>query len=222
MLAGLRICFRNFSPPPGLVLDFTSNPAMSPDDHIRSFFTFLPPGQFISGFEVHGQSQTNSVEVGADGASPTYSGDAPTTDAQPNETRPLRTTRFASSPKHVLAHIIKTVYTHLRGPTCKEAARRLDGATRFLLRNNSKAALMEPLLIYSLIQGNAASAIKFQNVQSSLENTSDDLLQLRDVPQNAMNSSPQAGVYPPLLLVSYVDLGTVATEASTSCLVTFS
>ncbi|CDJ33777.1 uncharacterized protein EMH_0090790 [Eimeria mitis] len=202
----LRTCFRSFSPPPGLALDFTQHAEMSPDDLIRNFFKFLPPWQFIQGPTENRLSQASFVEMAPDGAAPESTEPTPPVEDQPEESRPLRTIRFANSPKHILAHIIKNIYSHFRGPTCQQTAKRLDGAARFLLRNNSKAALMEPLLVYSLIQGNAASAAKLQILQNFLRDVSEDNSQLQQTPHIAKNNSPKPGIYDPIMLVFYFDL----------------
>lgn len=181
---------------------------MSPDDLIRSFFKFLPPSEFIQGPGAKEPSQGGLVGMISDEAAAANTELALTAEGHPPESRPLRTTHYASSAKHVLAHIIKSIYSHFRGRTCQQAAKRLDGAARFLLRSNSKAAVMEYLLVYSLIQGNAASAVKFQNTQSSLEDIRDDQPQVPHTPHVATNSSPEAGIYNPVLLVSYFDVGT--------------
>lgn len=218
VLLGLMKCFGNFSPPPGLVLDFAPN-ATNPDDLIRSSFIFVPPSQLIHGPVVNRASQTSFAEMTADEDAQPNTEHVPPAWDQPEASRPLRTVHFASSPKHILASIIHSVVSHLRGPTCLQAAKRLDGVSRLLLRNNSKAALMEPVLIFALVQGNAASAVKFYNFQSSLEVTGDDQLQLRETPETAASSSPEAGIYDPTLLVSFYDIGTKASTTKVPSLV---
>ncbi|CDJ54050.1 hypothetical protein, conserved [Eimeria brunetti] len=175
---------------------------MSTDDLIRNFFKFLPPGQLI-----HGNNekpfQTSFVELTPEETAPADTEPSPPADDQPEEPRPLRTIHFASDAKHILAYIIRSVYSHFRGPTCQQIAKQMDGAGRFLLRNNSKAAVMEPLLVYSLIQGNAESAFKFEKARSSLEYISDYATQTL---HTGANKSLRPGIYDPVLLVSYFDL----------------
>ena len=218
VLLGLMKCFRNFSPPLGLALDFAPT-ATNPDDLIRNFFIFSPPSQLVRGSVVNQASQTSFAEMTADEDAQQNTERMPPAADQEEDPRPLRTVHSASSASHVLAHIIKDVYSHFRGPTCLQAAKRLDGVARLLLRNNSKAALMEPLLVFSLVQGNAASALRFYDFQSSLEGTGEDQLQLRETPQTAASSSLQAGIYDPTLMVSYFDIGTKASTAKVSSLV---
>ena len=218
VLLGVMKCFRSFSPPPGLVLDFAPN-VTNPDDLIRGFFIFVPPGQLIHGPVVDRASQTSFAEVTADEDAQPNTEHVPPAGDETEDSRPLRTVQFASSPRHILARIVVEVLSHLRGPTCLQAAKRLDGVSRFLLRNNSKAALMEPLLVFSLIQGNAASAAKFYDFQSSPEVAGADQLQLRETPQTAASSSLEAGVYDPIQVVTFFDVGTKASTAKVSSLV---
>ncbi|KAL8449136.1 hypothetical protein Emed_003287 [Eimeria media] len=128
----------------------------------------------------------------------------------PNEfaVKPLRLVKFSSDPKHILANIVRSVYLHFRSPSCRQAAKRLDGVRRVFLRNNSKAAAFEKVLIYSLIQGNAASANKFP-APSSADLPGDGreaLLQHMAMFKSPTNVSSSTGIYDPLLLVNYFEL----------------
>ncbi|KAL8442143.1 hypothetical protein Emag_006612 [Eimeria magna] len=210
IFAKLKDCFRGFAPPPGLALDFSPNDTMSPDEAISQLFTFIPPSRFIhdpmqSGAQ--GLAPASFSELGADEAA----GGDPLGAQVPEDAvtvQPLRLVKFASDPKHILANIIRSVYLHFRSPTCQQAAKRLDGVHRIFLRNNSKAAAFEPLLIYSLIQGNAASASKFPvPALGDLPGEGRDaLLQHMAMFKSPANISSSPGIYDPLLLVTYFDL----------------
>ncbi|KAL8269722.1 hypothetical protein Esti_006358 [Eimeria stiedai] len=206
----LKDCFRSFAPPPGLALDFTPNDSMSTDEAISQLFTFIPPARFIhdptqSGAQ--GLAPASYAEFAADDSA---EGDLLGGQGAEDEatTQPLRLVKFSSDPKHILANIIRSVYLHFSSPTCQQAAKRLDGVRRIFLRNNSKAAAFEPLLIYSLVQGNAASASKFSIPTSTeiVREGSEALMQHMATFKAPSNISPSPGIYDPLLLVTYFEL----------------
>lgn len=129
--------------------------------------------------------------------------------AEPTHLEPIRPVRFAADAKQILATIIRAVYDHFNGPSCQTAVKRLDGIRRFFLRNNTVGSVMEPLLIFSLVQGNAVSALKFAHDVARASSTamSGDTMQhisTANVPSN-LSSSP--GIYDPLMIVAYFDLG---------------
>ena len=203
-VTALKSCFRNFAPPAGLALDFTPDTAMGPDDKIKNLFTFVPPAKLIHDPMLHVVSQTSFVEMvadevpGSDGATvpaPVVEEDQPIP--------PLRLVKFASDSKHILASIIMSVYRHFRSPSCQQAGKRLDGFRRILLRKNAKVSALEPLLIFALVQGNAASAGMFQQELS----VGGELEHQRSRLQVPANTSSNPGVYDPALLVAYYDLG---------------
>ncbi|KAL8436935.1 hypothetical protein Efla_007801 [Eimeria flavescens] len=216
---GLKECFRNFAPPAGLALDFTPSSTMSPDDAIKQLFTFIPPAQFI--YEplrpeaveeplrpgASEAPETSFAETGADDPS---AADVPSAQGidQNAGIQPLRLVKFASDPKQILANIIRRVYTHFRSPTCQQFAKRLDGFRRILLRKNSKAAAVEPLLLFALIQGNAASAGKFPTPSITPVNNADRnaIMQRIDEFKVPANTSSEPGIYDPNLIVTYFDL----------------
>ncbi|KAL8449138.1 hypothetical protein Emed_003289 [Eimeria media] len=206
----LRECFRGFAPPPGLAMDFSPIDTMSPDEAIGQLFTFIPPSRFIHdptqpGPE--GLAPASYAELAADDAA---GGDVPLGQAPEDAVmvQPLRLVKYSNDPKHILANIIRNVYLHFRGPTCQQAAKRLDGARRLFLRNNSKAAALEPLLLYSLIQGNIASASKFPAPASAdlPGEGRDALLQHMAMFKSPANVSSSTGIYDSLLLATYFDL----------------
>ncbi|KAL8430075.1 hypothetical protein ACSSS7_006171 [Eimeria intestinalis] len=206
----LKDCFRGFAPPPGLSLDFTPSETMSPDEAVGQLFTFLPPNQFI-----HGPMQSGGEGQAAASFAQMHADDAAGNDLLGGQgpedavtIQPLRLVKFSSDPKHILANIIKAVYLHFRSPTCQQAAKRLDGLRRIFLRNNSRGAAFEPLLIYALLQGNAASAAKFA-VPASADlpgEGRDALMQHMAMFKSPANVSSSAGIYDPLLIATYFDL----------------
>ncbi|KAL8430076.1 hypothetical protein ACSSS7_006172 [Eimeria intestinalis] len=199
-----------FAPPPGLSLDFTPSDTMSPDEAVGQLFTFLPPNQFIHGpmqSGGEGQAAASFAQMPADDAAGNdlFGGQGP---EDAITIQPLRLVKFSSDPKHILAKIMKAVYLHFRSPTCQQAAKRLDGLRRIFLRNNSRAAAFEPLLIYALLQGNAASAAKFAVPASAdlLGEGRDALMQHMAMFKSPANVSSSAGIYDPLLIATYFDL----------------
>lgn len=203
----LKGCFRNFAPPPGLALDFRSDSTMTPDEQISSFFTFVPPTKFIHDPHLTHifEAQTSFADISTDDTAPVV--EAVTPDAQADmQIQPLRMVKFSRDAKHILATIIRSVYSHFRSPSCQQAAKRLDGIRRFILRNNSKAATMEPLLIFSLVQGNVASAGKFPSHSSTTGELGEDLSARITTFQLPPNISSTPGVYDPTLLLAYFDL----------------
>lgn len=182
----------------------------SPDDTIKNFFKFIPPSEFIHPPVSEDPNNTSFAEITADEAPRLVAERDPPEEQQAEQFKPLRTMLYARSEKHILAHIMRSVYSHFRGPACLRMAKRLDGMVRLLLRNNSKARALEPILVFSLLQGNVASAAKFRGEASSSlpEEPHSDGLQHADSSQMLTDASPRAGIYDPFLLINYFDLGT--------------
>ncbi|KAL8449139.1 hypothetical protein Emed_003290 [Eimeria media] len=201
---------RGFAPPPGLALDFGPIDNLTANQAMTKLFKFIPPSRFIHdptqpGPE--GLTPASYAELGADEAG---GNDEPLGQAPEDAVmvKPLRLVKYSNDPKHILANIIRNVYLHFRGPACQQAAKRLDGARRLFLRNNSKAAALEPLLIYSLMQGNIeSSGIYTGPVSFDFSGEGRDArLQHMATFKSPANASTSAGIYDPLLLVTYFDL----------------
>lgn len=210
LFSGLKGCFKSFSPPPGLALDFSVDASWSPDDSIKNFFKFISPSEFIHPPVSEEPSNASFAEITTDEAPRLVAERDPPDEQQAEQFKPLRTLAYARTEKHVLAHIIRSVYSHFQGPACQRMAKRLDGMVRLLLRNNSKARALEPILVFSLLQGNAASAAKFRGEASSSlpEEPHSDGLQHADSSQMLSDAFPRGGIYDPFLLINYFDLGT--------------
>lgn len=199
---------------------------MTADEAISSLFTFIPPTKFIHDPRVMQDAavETSFADLPGDDAStgapvaPASGGpgeEAPIDSSvlpapqEEQQIQPLRSVKFSSDAKHILATIIKSVYGHFLGPSCQQVAKRLDGIRRVILRNNSKAAKMEPLLMFALIQGNVASARRFPSVSSSpvAGEIDGELAQQIERFQAPSNASSAPGIYDPVLIASYFDLG---------------
>lgn len=207
----LKTCFREFGPPPGLALDFTPDPSLAAQEKVRRMFMFFQPEKLIFDPTHAETKRTSFVQM--------HEGEATALDAEPakepdpaeaehTQVSPLRPVRFAADAKQILATIIKAVHNHFNGPSCQTAVKRLDGIKRFFLRSSSVGSVMEPLLVYALIQGNAASAARFAHhvAHASSAATSGDLMQHVGTSTVPSNISNNPGVYDPLLIVAYFDL----------------
>ena len=162
-------------------------------------------------------SSTGSPAVdGSEGAEGSIESNGEPVSDQPDSITPLRPVRYASNAKQILAVVIKSVYTHFRGPTCQLAARRLDGMSRFLLRKNSKAAAMEPLLVYALLQGNASSVSKFATDTNLIQQdeVTGDGTQAPNTSSVPAGVSPTPGIYEPSTIVAYIELGELSSIAA--------